>query len=158
AIRLTVQALAGLEAIHRAGIIHRDISPENIMITSGTVKIIDLGVAKTEAGDHSVTQTGMFVGKLRYASPEQLGFLPAGAKLDSRADLYSLGVVLFELLTGRPPFEATSPHQYFIQHSGGTNVQPIDLTLLPAEMRSVMAKALASDRKNRFANATEFAE
>jgi eukaryotic-like serine/threonine-protein kinase len=157
AINLTVQALAGLDAIHRAGIIHRDISPENLMITpSGTVKIIDLGVAKAEQGDHSVTQTGMFVGKLRYASSEQLGFLPKGEKLDSRADLYSLGVVLFEMLAGRPPFEATSPHQYFIQHSGGTNVQPIDLTVLPNEMRPVMAKALASDRSQRFANASEF--
>jgi len=158
AIRLTVQALAGLEAIHKAGIIHRDISPENLMITpAGNVKIIDLGVAKGEQGDHSVTQTGMFVGKLRYASSEQLGFLPQGEKLDSRADLYSLGVVLFEMLAGRPPFEATSPHQYFIQHSGGTNVQPVDLTVLPNEMRPVISKALASDRNQRFANASEFA-
>jgi len=157
AIRLTVQTLAGLDAIHRAGIIHRDISPENLMITpDGNVKIIDLGVAKAEQGDYAATQTGMFVGKLRYSSPEQLGFLQPGEKIDSRADLYSLGVVLFEMLTGRPPFEATSPHQYFIQHSGGTNVQPIDLTLLPNPLRPVLAKALESDRNRRFANAREF--
>src|SRR5256886_5096765 len=128
------------------------------MITDGSsVKIIDLGVAKAAQGDYAATQTGMFVGKLRYSSPEQLGFLPAGEKIDSRADLYSLGVVLYEMLTGRPPFEATSPHQYFIQHSGGTNVQPIDLTLLPPQMRTVLAKALQSDRNRRFANAREFA-
>jgi eukaryotic-like serine/threonine-protein kinase len=157
AIRLTVQTLAGLDAIHRAGIIHRDISPENLMITpEGNVKIIDLGVAKAEQGDYAATQTGMFVGKLRYSSPEQLGFLQPGEKIDSRADLYSLGVVLFEMLTGRPPFEATSPHQYFIQHSGGTNVQPIDLTLLPGQLRPVLAKALERDRNRRFANAHEF--
>ena len=157
AIRLTVQTLAGLDAIHRAGIIHRDISPENLMITpDGNVKIIDLGVAKAEQGDYAATQTGMFVGKLRYSSPEQLGFLQPGEKIDSRADLYSLGVVLFEMLTGRPPFEATSPHQYFIQHSGGTNVQPIDLTLLPNPLRPVLAKVLESDRNRRYANAREF--
>ena len=157
AIRLTVQTLAGLDAIHRAGIIHRDISPENLMITDGNVKIIDLGVAKAEqGGDYAATQTGMFVGKLRYSSPEQLGFLQPGEKIDSRADLYSVGVVLFEMLTGRPPFEATSPHQYFIQHSGGTNVQPIDLTLLPNQLRPVVAKALERDRNRRFANAREF--
>src|SRR5205085_5703685 len=63
---------------------------------------------------------------------------------------------LFEMLTGRPPFEATSPHQYFIQHSGGTNVQPIDLTLLPNQLRPVLAKALERDRNRRFANAREF--
>src|SRR5437868_10457694 len=152
AIGLTVQTLAGLDAIHRAGIIHRDISPENLMITDGSrVKIIDLGVAKAAQGDYAATQTGMFVGKLRYSSPEQLGFLPAGEKIDSRADLYSLGVVLYEMLTGRPPFEVTSPHQYFIPHSGGTNVQPVDLTLLPAEMRGVLAKAPDSDRNRPFA-------
>src|SRR5437016_6813555 len=120
-IQLAIQSLAGLEAIHRAGIIHRDISPENLMITgTDRVKIIDLGVAKAEQGDYAVTQTGMFVGKLRYSSPEQLGFLPEGERIDSRADLYSLGVVLFEMLTGRPPIEATSPHEYFLHHSGAT--------------------------------------
>jgi len=158
AIRVTRQALAGLEAIHRAGIIHRDISPENLMITDGNVKIIDLGVAKAEQGDYATTQTGMFLGKLRYSSPEQLGFLPPGEKIDPRADLYSLGVVLFEMITGRPPFEATSPHQYFLQHSGGANVQPIDLTLLPNELRPVVAKALERDRNRRFASARQFGE
>ncbi|HJT17068.1 MAG TPA: serine/threonine-protein kinase, partial [Thermoanaerobaculia bacterium] len=157
-IRLMLQALSGLDAIHRAGIIHRDLSPENLMITrDGNVKIIDLGVAKAEYGDYAQTQTGMFVGKLRYSSPEQLGFLQPGEKLDARADLYSLGVVLFEMLTGRPPFEATSPHQYFLQASGATNVQPIDLSIVPDAMRPVLSKALARDRNKRFANTTEFA-
>ena len=69
------------------------------------VKIIDLGVAKAAESDAGMTQTGMFVGKFRYASPDHLGFVPAGERIDGRADLYSLGVVLFEMLTGRPPFE-----------------------------------------------------
>ncbi|PYQ58960.1 MAG: hypothetical protein DMF58_13435 [Acidobacteria bacterium] len=158
-IQLAIQSLAGLEAIHRAGIIHRDISPENLMITgTDRVKIIDLGVAKAEQGDYAVTQTGMFVGKLRYSSPEQLGFLQPGEKIDARADLYSLGVVLFEMLTGRPPFEATSPHQYFLQHAGGTNVQPLDLARVPDRLRPILARALERDRNRRFANAREFGD
>ncbi|MGZ7032545.1 MAG: protein kinase domain-containing protein, partial [Thermoanaerobaculia bacterium] len=131
AVRIAVQTLQGLEAIHRAGIVHRDISPENIMLTreaSGEerVRIIDLGVAKAEGGD-SATQTGMFIGKLRYASPEHLGFLPEGERIDGRADLYSLAVVLYEMLAGRPPFEATSPHEYLLIHSRETEFKPLDL-------------------------------
>src|SRR5215210_1513062 len=94
AVRIGIQALLGLEAIHRAGIIHRDISPENLMITrDDEVKIIDLGVAKVEDTDAvSQTRTGIFVGKLRYASPEQLGFLPEGERVDGRADLYGIAM------------------------------------------------------------------
>src|SRR3954454_24422014 len=105
AAQLAIEALQGLDAIHRAGIVHRDISPENIMIARDEdglehVKIIDLGVAKMEGGgrgvakmeerDPGTTATGMFIGKLRYASPEHLGFLPEGERIDGRADLFSL--------------------------------------------------------------------
>ena len=164
AVRIAVQALHGLEAIHRAGIVHRDISPENIMLTresSGeeSVKIIDLGVAKAEGGD-SATQTGMFIGKLRYASPEQLGFLPEGERIDGRSDLYSLAVVLYEMLAGRPPFDATSPHEYLLIHSREQEFRPLDLPAdLPggAGLQSVMKRALERDRNKRFATAAEFA-
>jgi len=159
AIRLAVQALNGLDAIHRAGIIHRDVSPENLMITAGDqLKIIDLGVAKAEEGDYAATRTGIFVGKLRYSSPEQLGFLPEGQKIDGRADLYSFAIVLYEMLTGRPPFEATSPHQYILHHSKETAVQQLDLTRIPAPLQPILARALERDRTKRFANAREFAE
>lgn len=161
AIRLAVQALAGLEAIHRAGIVHRDISPENVMITRDELaKIIDLGVAKGEEGDYNKTQTGIFVGKLRYSSPEQLGFLPEGEKIDGRADLYSLAIVIYEMLTGRPPFEATSPHQYILHHSRETALQPVDLAAIPGgpEFQAVMARALERDRTKRYATAADFAD
>ncbi len=163
AIRLTIQALAGLEAIHRAGIVHRDISPENLMITrdeSGNerMKIIDLGVAKAEEGGYTATQTGIFVGKLRYSSPEHLGFLAEGEKIDGRADLYSVAIVLYEMLTGRPPFEATSPHQYILHHSRETNVQSLDLTRVPDALRALLTRALERDRTKRFATARQFAE
>jgi len=163
AIRLAIEALAGLDAIHRAGIVHRDISPENIMIARDEdglehVKIIDLGVAKMEEGDPAMTATGMFIGKLRYASPEHLGFLPEGEHIDGRADLFSLAIVLYEMLTGRAPFEATSPHQYYVRYSRDEAMTMPDLTAIPSELQSVLAHALERDRNRRFANAREFAE
>jgi eukaryotic-like serine/threonine-protein kinase len=165
AIRLATEALAGLDAIHRAGIVHRDISPENIMIARDDegeehVKIIDLGVAKADEGDPGMTRTGMFIGKLRYASPEHLGFLPEGERLDGRADLYSLAIVLFEMLTGRAPFEATSPHQYYVRYSRDEALTMPDLSTVPggAELQSVLSRALERDRNRRFANAREFSE
>jgi serine/threonine protein kinase len=165
AVRIAIQALAGLEAIHRAGIVHRDISPENLMITHAGegdefVKIIDLGVAKAAESDVAMTQTGMFVGKFRYASPEHLGFLPAGERIDGRADLYSLAVVLFEMVTGRPPFEATSPHEYIIHHSRDEYVSSPDLDRITGNpaLQKVLARALDRDRNKRFATAREFSD
>jgi serine/threonine-protein kinase len=162
AVRITLQALRGLDAIHRAGIIHRDISPENLMITAeDEVKIIDLGVAKVEDTDAvSSTRTGIFVGKLRYAAPEQLGFMPEGEKVDARADLYAMAMVLVELLTGRPPYEATSPHEYFMLHAVEPRKQTVSLPIeLPgsAALQAVLEKALARDRNQRYANARDFA-
>jgi serine/threonine protein kinase len=165
AVRIAIQALAGLEAIHRAGIVHRDISPENLMITHAGegdefVKIIDLGVAKAAESDVAMTQTGMFVGKFRYASPDHLGFLPTGERIDGRADLYSLGVVLFEMVTGRPPFEATSPHEYIIHHSRDEYVSSPDLDRITGNpaLQKVLARALDRDRNRRFATAREFSD
>jgi serine/threonine protein kinase/FixJ family two-component response regulator len=165
AVDLTIQALAGLDAMHRAGIIHRDISPENLMITreeqgKERLKIIDLGVAKGEEEDRAVTGTGVFVGKLRYSSPEQLGFLAEGERIDGRADLYSLAIVLYEMLTGRPPYVAASPHQYILHHSRERPLQSLDLGRIPggAEIQAVLARALEHDRSKRYANAREFAQ
>ncbi|HEX6161542.1 MAG TPA: serine/threonine-protein kinase, partial [Thermoanaerobaculia bacterium] len=114
AATLAIQALHGLDAIHRAGIVHRDVSPENLMITRGDegeerVKIIDLGIAKQSGDEDNKTKTGMFVGKWKYCSPEHLGMLPPNERIDGRADLYSFGIVLYEMLTGVPPFQADTP-------------------------------------------------
>lgn len=164
AIHIMLQALFGLDAIHRAGIVHRDISPENLMLTADdTVKIIDMGVAKVEEDGNaavSQTRTGIFVGKLRYAAPEQLGFIPEGEKIDGRTDIYAMAMVLFEVLTGRPPYEAKSPHEYFMHHANPAPSKPIEL---PAEMpgrlelQAVLEKALARDRNERYATARDFA-
>ncbi|HEX6100296.1 MAG TPA: serine/threonine-protein kinase [Thermoanaerobaculia bacterium] len=162
AVRLVIQTLHGLEAIHRAGIIHRDISPENLMIAreDEAVKIIDLGVAKVEDNEVSQTRTGIFVGKLRYAAPEQLGFMPEDEKIDARADVYATAMVLVELLTGRPPYEAKSPHEYFILHASQAPMKTVELPAeLPgsAALQAVVAKALARNRNERYASAREFA-
>ncbi len=166
AVELAIQALNGLEAIHRAGIVHRDISPENLMITREAggeerVKIIDMGVAKVEDSGEVSTLAGVFVGKLRYASPEHLGFLKEGERIDGRADLYSMGIVLYEMLAGRPPFEATSPHEYMLLHSRDTQFKPVNLPPdLPggAQLQAVLSRALERDRNKRFASAREFAD
>src|SRR6478672_7004704 len=112
ALDVAQQVLAGLEEIHAQGIVHRDLAPDNIMLRenrSGRLlaKIIDLGIAKRVAAETlQMTGTGMFVGKLKYCSPEQAGALGSGESVDGRSDLYSFGVVLFEMLTGKPPFES----------------------------------------------------
>lgn len=159
-IDLSIQTLRGLDAIHRAGFIHRDISPDNLMITRDergqeVVKIIDLGIAKQEreTGD-TLTVTGQFIGKLKYASPEQLGFLPPDERIDARSDLYSLGIVMYEMLTGRAPFTAATPQQYVLKH---LKEPPPSIDGAP-ELAPLIARALAKDRKQRFSSAAQFAE
>ncbi|HEX2832880.1 MAG TPA: protein kinase [Thermoanaerobaculia bacterium] len=165
AARVAIQALHGLEAIHRAGIVHRDISPENIMLTRDDdgeerVKIIDLGIAKSSGTEDNNTKTGMFVGKWKYCSPEHLGMLPSGERIDGRADLYSFGIVLYEMLTGVPPFQADTPHAYLLMHSSErpkplreTNPTIFDSPLL----ENVIFRALEKDRTKRFGSARELA-
>src|SRR5207244_13145513 len=110
---IAVQVLAGLDAIHRRGLLHRDISADNVMLAFDSedrlvVKIIDLGVAKDVAAVTDTTQSGLLIGNPKYMSPEQLGELDEGEQLDARADLYCFGVVLYEMLIGVPPFTARS--------------------------------------------------
>ncbi len=166
ACQIAMLVLQGLEAIHRSGVVHRDISPENVMITRNDegeeiVKIIDLGIAKHSGEDQDEhTKTGMFIGKWKYCSPEQLGLLKKGERIDSRADLYSFGVVLYEMLAGRPPFIADSPHQYFVLHSSERAAsfdQANPRTRVPAELEALVFRALEKDRDDRFASARAFA-
>lgn len=166
AAQLASQALHGLEAIHRAGIVHRDVSPENLMITRGDdneerVKIIDLGIAKGASGEDDKTKTGMFVGKWKYCSPEHLGMLQAGERIDGRADLYSFGIVLYEMLTGVPPFQADTPHAYLMMHASQPPKPLRDanpgVTASP-ELEAIIRRALEKDRSKRFQSAREFAQ
>ncbi|HSP17355.1 MAG TPA: protein kinase [Thermoanaerobaculia bacterium] len=168
AAKLAIQALTGIEAIHRAGIVHRDISPENLMITRDSggderVKIIDLGIAKqwAEETKDDKTKTGIFVGKWKYCSPEHLGVLPAGERIDGRADLYSFGIVMYEMVTGVTPFQADTPHGYLVLHAS-EKPRPLrelnpSVTASP-ELEAILQRALEKDRNQRFASAREFAD
>ncbi|MFZ5788537.1 MAG: serine/threonine-protein kinase, partial [Acidobacteriota bacterium] len=120
ALELARQTLSALGYLHRKGIVHRDMAPDNVMVArdeSGRpqAKLIDLGIAKVLKGSTGLTVTGMFVGKLRYSSPEQFRSEP-GVTVDERSDVYSFGVVLYELLTGKHPISGTSPQALIAGH------------------------------------------
>jgi len=167
-IEISIQALMGLDHLHSMGLIHRDISPENIMLSQDhhgklAVKVIDFGIAKQLAegeGGQGLTQTGMFLGKLKYASPEQAGYLKEGEHLDPRSDLYSFGIVMYEMLAGRAPFQATNPHGYILKH---VTEKPVPISQLvpevtvPPQLESVVLRSLEKSRDDRFATAAEFA-
>jgi serine/threonine protein kinase len=167
AVEIAIQALSGLEALHQMGIIHRDISPENIMLSQdyrGNLlgKVIDFGIAKQLSegeGGQGLTATGMFLGKLKYASPEQAGFIKEGEHLDARSDLYSFGIVVYEMLAGRAPFLATNPHGYILKHA--TEKPPTFAEVnpgvsVPAKLEAIVFKALEKDRSRRHASTADF--
>lgn len=168
ATEVAMQVLAGLDAIHRRGMLHRDISADNVMLAFDAddhlvVKIIDLGVAKdvTVSNPIDTTQAGVFLGNPKYMSPEQLGELDEGESLDGRADLYSLGVVIYEMLAGVPPFAARTPNGYIVKHlteapRAFRDANPdVDL---PPQLEPVVLRALEKNRAHRYANAREFAD
>lgn len=167
AIYFISQALEGLEFIHKNGIVHRDISPENLMIYKDQfgefkVKIIDLGIAKTTGlVDHHLTQTGMFLGKLKYCSPEQVGALEEGEKIDGRTDIYSIALVLYEMLSGKSAIYSTTPYGYIHKHI--TQIpDPLNIPELKEEenkkINEVLFKALEKNRNKRFHTAEQFKE
>src|SRR5947209_7128002 len=168
-IEIAIQALTGLDHLHSMGLIHRDISPENIMLSQDhhgklLVKVIDFGIAKQLAeggeGGQGLTQTGMFLGKLKYASPEQAGYLKEGEHIDPRSDLYSFGIVMYEMLAGRAPFQATNPHGYILKH---VTEKPLPISQLnpevniPPQLEAIVLRSLEKNRNQRFATAAEFA-
>jgi serine/threonine-protein kinase len=150
-VRYQLAVLSALEASHRAGIVHLDIKPANVMVTtSGTVKLVDFGIARF-GGDPSVTGTTIqeVLGTPAYISPEQA----RGETADARSDLYSAGCLLFELLTGRPPFTGDDPVLLVYQHVH--EPAPQADTGVPA-LDAVVATALAKDRAARFQSAQAF--
>jgi serine/threonine-protein kinase len=157
ALDITADVLAALAASHEQGLVHRDIKPANVMVTKrGVVKVMDFGIARAmQSGVTSMTQTGMVVGTPQYLSPEQA----LGKAVDARSDLYSVGCMLFELLTGRLPFESESPLGMAYQHVQETPPAPSSINAaVPLVVDALVARALRKDPAHRFQNADEMRE
>ena len=153
AVGLTEQVLRALGYAHRRGIVHRDVKPQNVIIDrDGQAKVADFGIAR--AGDTSeMTQAGAIVGTMQYLSPEQA----EGHPVDRRADLYSVGIVLYELLTGRVPFEGEAPISIALKQINELPVPPGQLRPgLPPALEAVVLRALEKDPARRFQSAEEF--
>src|SRR5947209_458011 len=152
ALEITAQVCAALDQAHRAGIVHRDIKPGNVMLTpSGEVKVMDFGIARATTGTAAtMTQTAAVIGTAHYLSPEQA----RGEHVDSRSDIYSAGCLLYELLTGAPPFAGDTPVAVAYQHVREDPVPPsrIETDVSPA-MDAIVLKAMAKNPANRYQSA-----
>ncbi|MEU9149052.1 protein kinase [Streptomyces sp. NPDC048417] len=152
ALKITADVLAALEISHEMGLVHRDIKPGNVMMTKrGVVKVMDFGIARAmQSGVTSMTQTGMVVGTPQYLSPEQA----LGRGVDARSDLYSVGIMLFQLVTGRLPFDADSPLAIAYAHVQEEPVTPSSVNrALPPAVDALVARALKKNPNERFPTA-----
>jgi len=151
AVDYIMQALAALEYAHARGVVHRDIKPGNMMLTpEGVVKLMDFGIARS-SDDLKLTQTGTTVGSLYYMSPEQI---QGTAEPDARSDLYSVGVSLYELVTGKRPFDGDSQFAIMTAHLQGTPVPPVTVDpRLPKMLNDLILMAVAKDANARFQTA-----
>ncbi|MBO1333533.1 protein kinase [Streptomyces sp. VRA16 Mangrove soil] len=157
ALKITADVLAALEISHEMGLVHRDIKPGNVMMTKrGVVKVMDFGIARAmQSGVTSMTQTGMVVGTPQYLSPEQA----LGRGVDARSDLYSVGIMLFQLVTGRLPFEADSPLAIAYAHVQEEPVAPSSINrALPPAIDALVARALKKNPNERFPSADAMRE
>ena len=146
--------LSALDYAHRQNIVHRDIKPANLLIeSSGRVKLTDFGVARIQDSADATRTQGSLVGTLKYMSPEQV----QGQTVDSRSDLFSAGIVLYQLLTGTRPFDGANDFEVMRNIATQEHVPPSQHNpSLPAEIDTVMAQALAKSREQRYASAAEF--
>jgi serine/threonine protein kinase/tetratricopeptide (TPR) repeat protein len=152
ALTIAKQVCEGLEEAHRLGVIHRDLKPQNIMIDStGNARIMDFGIARSLEGK-GITDTGMMIGTPEYMSPEQV----EGKQTDQRSDIYSLGVIFYELMTGRVPFEGDTPIAIGIKHKDEHPTPPKQIVQqIPEELDRTILKCLEKDRNDRYQSAEE---
>ncbi|MET0966421.1 MAG: Stk1 family PASTA domain-containing Ser/Thr kinase [Nakamurella sp.] len=152
ALEIVADICVALDFSHRHGVVHRDIRPGNVMLSrSGVVKVMDFGTARVGAGQAATTATAV-IGTAHYLAPEQID----GGRVDARSDIYAAGCVLYELLTGTPPFTAPSPVAVAYQHVREVARPPSEVTArLPRALDAVVLKALSKNPLNRYQNATE---
>ncbi len=152
AVEIAISICMALEAAHSHGIVHRDIKPHNVIVTrDNQIKVMDFGIARTSGGS-SITQTGTIIGTAQYISPEQA----QGRTADPRSDLYSLGIVLYELLTAKVPFDGETPVAIAYKHVREDPLPPSILNPdISPELEAIVLKALAKNPQNRYQSATE---
>ena len=150
-LHFSMQIAKALEHAHGRGIVHRDIKPHNVMVLkNGSVKVTDFGIARVMSKSNTLTKEAL--GSVHYISPEQA----KGGWVDNRSDLYSLGVVMYEMMTGRPPYDGESPVAVAIQHINGGAAMPTTLNPnIPAGLEQIIMKGMALDTKDRYPSATE---
>ncbi len=150
---LMAQVAAALGYAHRNGVVHRDVKPGNILIASdGQVKVTDFGIAQAMSVEDQLAEEGSVMGTATYFSPEQA----EGAAVDGRSDIYSLGVVLYEMLAGRPPFIGDSPVAVSTQHVHGTVAPPTEFnSTIPSDLQAIVMEALAKSPEQRYQSAED---
>ena len=150
-LHFAMQIAAGLEHAHSRGIVHRDIKPHNVMVLkNGSVKVMDFGIARVMSKSNTLTKEAL--GSVHYISPEQA----KGSHTDNRSDLYSLGVVMYEMMAGRPPYDGESPVAVAIQHINGGAALPTTFNPnIPRGLEQIIMKAMALELPDRFSSAGE---
>ncbi len=151
-VNIAIQICSALEMAHRNGIVHRDIKPHNIIITEdGIAKVTDFGIAKA-VSNSTITAFGTTIGSVHYFSPEHA----RGGYTDAKSDLYSLGVVMYEMVTGRVPFDADTPVSVALKHMQEEPIEPIKLnSKIPEAINQIILKAMKKETSARYASATE---
>jgi serine/threonine protein kinase/Tfp pilus assembly protein PilF len=152
ALKIAMQVCDGLAEAHRTGIVHRDLKPQNIMIDKeGHAKIMDFGIARS-IRDKGITDAGTVIGTPAYMAPEQA----EGKEVDQRSDIYSLGVLLYEMLTGREPFEGDSSLSIALKHRTEIPQKPSELDVqIPVDLDMLILKCMEKDKENRYQTAEE---